>query len=152
MATTYHQLRGKAEWAKVYPGQIDREFESPEKGGNWSIVVEFDNDEFAKYKALGTKARPKGNKVSFRRYERSSFSEQLGSPQVTLPEGVKEGKLIGNGSDVTVGFEVYDYVYQGRPGKGVRLTDVTVNTLVEYVKPEVANGATAQAGDTPPAH
>lgn len=142
MATTTVTFTGTSEWAKVYAGQIDREFVDDtnprDKGGNWSIGVILDEDEMKTFRAIGTKAGPdkkNPNKVTFRRYEKS-FLGPLSPPEVVLPDGYEDGTSIGNGSAVEVEVDIYDYTFKNKPGKAMRLKKVTVTKLVEYKKPD----------------
>lgn len=142
MVTRFLRFTGECKWAKVWPVQLDKAYESEKNGGNWSVVITLNDKDFEDFKALRTRHKlDKGKDVTFRRYERASFGA-LGAPKV---EGVPEGTLIGNGSNVTVDVAVYPYTYGGRPGTGTRLERVIVNKLVEY-KPEVK----AEATDGPP--
>lgn len=144
MATQNISLTGKAMYAMVYDGQIDRAFvdEDSTKGGNWGIKLELDDAEFKKYNALGlSMVRPKGQTVSLKRYEFKPTAqgiEPLGPPIVTLPEGVPAGSSIGNGSVVTVNLEVYDYEFKKRPGRAARLVSVKVLEHVPYEKKPVS--------------
>jgi len=162
MATKYYEFTGPVRWAKVWPGQVDTKFQTPNAGGNWSVIMTLDDAEAKRYNALGTKtqalseedvmiaglkAKKKGKEssavkgdVTFRRNERHPKLGELGSPAVS---GVPEGTPIGNGSICTVKAEVYDYTYEGSPGFAARLSSLHVNELVEYVKPEAD-------GDEPP--
>jgi hypothetical protein len=47
-----------------------------------------------------------------------------------------KGERIGNGSSGKVKFSVYDYVYEGKPGKAANLIAIKVENLVEYVRDE----------------
>lgn len=154
MATRTVSFTGPVRWAKVWPGQVDRKFQTEARGGNWSVIMNLPEDQVKKYNALGLKnpakteedvmiaeikAKKKGktvdmkvNDVSFHRYERHPKLGDLGSPQVT---GVEEGTLIGNESVCTAIVEVYPYTFEGQAGHATRLVSLEVNKLVEYVKP-----------------
>jgi hypothetical protein len=136
MATKRINLTGVTEWCKPWPGQIDREYEDPDngKGGNWNMVLVLDEPSIRLFSAIGAKTKLKdGNKLTLRRYERASALGDLGAPTVT---GVDEGTPIGNGSTATVGIDVYDYEFKGRPGKALRWVSVHVDNLVVYQRPE----------------
>lgn len=137
MATQHLTFSGKASWAKVWPAQIDREYETPQRGGKWNITVELNDEDLKTYNALGIKitadVRARQPKVQFNRFERHAVLGEMGPPTVT---GVEPGQLIGNDSDVTIGVEVYDYTYNKKPGRAVRLVSVHVDKLVVYEKPE----------------
>lgn len=145
MATQYLSFRGKAHYCKPYEGQIDHGFEDKEDGhfANWNTGLLLDEETLRVYRALAlNQVKVKeNNQVTFKRSEFKRDKGQLvplGPPRVTLPEGIEEGTAIGNGSDVTIGIEVYDYSYKNRPGKAARWNSVVVHELVEYVKPEAA--------------
>lgn len=141
MATQYLQFRGKAHYCKPYDAQIDRGFEDKEEGtyANWNTGLLLDDDTLRAYKALAlSQVKIKeNNQVTFKRPEfKKNFKtgeiEALGAPSVRLPDGVDPGTAIGNGSDVTIHVEVYDYTYKARPGRAARWNSVTVNELVVY--------------------
>jgi hypothetical protein len=145
MATRYVSIRGKAHYCKPYEGQIDRGFEDKDEGvvANWNTGLRLDDEQLRAYNALGlSQVKVKeGNLVTFKRPEfkkdyKTGEMVPMGPPSVTLPEGVEPGSAIGNDSDITVNFEVYDYTYKNRPGRAARWNGVVVNELVEYKKPE----------------
>lgn len=130
MATQYVKFKGKCEWAKVWPHQIDREYEDEGKGGNWSIVVEVSDEDLKTFMVLSPKSEPKGNKIKLRRNEKHPSFGDLGPVTVT---GVPEGTLIGNGSTVEVTVEAYGGLYKGKKAyQATRLREVEVLELVEY--------------------
>lgn len=146
MATKRITLKGKAEWCKPWPFQIDREFEDNSKGpdpkgGNFSTVIALDDDSLKLFNALGARAKLKdGNKLTLRRYERHPRLGELGP---VLVSGVEPGALIGNDSDITVEVDVYDYTYNGRDSRGLRWVSVNVDNLVVYEKPPLSKPAPA---------
>jgi hypothetical protein len=162
--TQYYEFTGPVRWAKVWPAQVDRKFATDNAGGNWSLIMTLDDKQQKLYNALGTKtgaineddlailkikAKKKGKEinaeigdVTFRRNERHPKLGELGSPAVF---GVNEGTSLGNGSVCTVKVEVYPYTFEGQSGNAARLVSVTVNELVEYVKPSTDE-------DGPPVH
>jgi hypothetical protein len=136
MATKRITLRGTTEWCKPWPNQIDREFaeEGDSRGGNNGTVLVLDDDSVALFNALGAKTKlADGNKITLRRYERHPVLGELGGVVVN---GVPEGTLIGNGSQASCDVDVYDFNYNGRPGKAMRWVSVTVENLIQYVKPD----------------
>lgn len=144
MATQYISFRGKAHYCKPYEAQIDRGFEDKDEGrfANWNTGLILDDQTLVAYNALNlSQVKVKeGNRVTFKRAEfkkdKDGNLEALGTPRVTLPDGADEGSAIGNGSDVSISIEVFDYTYKNRPGRAARWNAVTVHELVEYVKPE----------------
>lgn len=141
MATKYITLKGKSEWCKPWDFQIDREYEEEgdDRGGNFATNIFLDDKSVSEFQSLNAKAKLKeGNKLTIRRYERHPVIGELGPVVVT---GVDEGVPIGNGSDISVKAEVYDYTFKGRPGKALRWTSVQVDKLVEYKAPETSKPA-----------
>lgn len=149
MATKQITFTGKAEWCKPWDFQLDTEYvdnsDGPDpRGGNFAMNLILDDDGVAQFKAMGVKAKlkegPDGklNKATFRRYERHPVLGELGPVVVT---GVDDGTLIGNGSDVTVGIDVYDFSFNGRSSRGIRWVSVDVDNLVVYVKAETSKPA-----------
>jgi hypothetical protein len=143
MATKRITLKGKAEWCKVWAHQLDTEFVDNSKGpdprgGNYSTQIILDDDSLKLFNALGARAKLKDGKLTLRRYERHPVLGELGLVSV---EGVDENTPIGNGSDISVEVDVYDYTFNGRASRGMRLVSLTVDKLVEYEKPAVAKPA-----------
>lgn len=139
MATKRVQLKGKAQWFR--PWELDTEFADDVRGGNYAVNVIFDADGVVLFNAMGAKAKlhPENgknggeiNRAVFRRYERHPVLGELGP---VIVNNVPDNTLVGNGSDLLVDIDLYDYEYKGRPAKGIRLVGVTVENLVEY-KPE----------------
>lgn len=138
MATKRIVLKGKSEWTKVWAHQLDTEFAEENRGGNYSTQIILDDDSQKLFAALGTRAKLKDGKLTLRRYERHPVLGELGPVIVT---GVDPDTLIGNGSDITVEVDVYDYTYNGRSSRGMRLVSLTVDNLVVYEKPAAAKPA-----------
>jgi hypothetical protein len=172
VSTKYVDITGKALWAKVWPGQIDREYEDERRGGNNSIAVIVDKDMLKLFNALGSKAKPKSIEdlqddreakgkeripeledfldkkfITLRRYERLGNGTPL-SPLAVV--GVDVGTAIGNLSDVTATVEVYNTEYKGKPIVGIRLVRVRVDNLVPFV-PTQKEAVNAHE-DAPPVH
>lgn len=167
MATKQYTFTGPVRWAKIWPGQVDRKFQTDNAGGNWSLIMNLSGspEQTKLYNALGLKngvaseedvmianlkAKKKGKTsdlkigdVTFRRNERHPSLGDLGSPAVL---GVETGTAIGNDSICTATIDVYDYTFEGQTGFAARLVAVEVNDLVPYVKPDKADT------DGPPVH
>lgn len=168
MATKSYTFTGPVRWAKVWPGQVDRKFQTDNAGGNWSVIMNLSGspEQTKLYNALGLKngvaseedvmiaqlkAKKKGKTsdlkvgdVTFRRNERHPQLGNLGSPAVF---GVETGTAIGNDSICTATIDVYDYTFEGQPGFAARLVALEVNDLVPYVK-----AAKIADTDGPPVH
>jgi hypothetical protein len=134
MATKSIILKGTVEWCRPWPGQLDLAFadEGDARGGNWNTDFLPDEDSMKVFNALGAKAKIRDGKLKLRRYERHPVLGELGP---VLVAGVDAGTAIGNGSEVTVGMDVYDYEFKGRASKGIRWVSIEVLKLVEYEKP-----------------
>lgn len=161
MATKTVEFTGPVRWAKVWPAQVDTKFQTPARGGSWSVIMNLPEDQVKTYNTLGLKngakteedvmiakikAKKKAlekkleykepdirvNDVAFHRYERHPKLGDLGSPKVS---GVPEGTSIGNDSICKVVAEIYPYTFEGQTGNASRLVSIEVVDLVEYVKP-----------------
>ena len=139
MGTKNYTFVGEAQWAKIYEGQLDTQFDA---SGYWSIDVAVENT--ADFKASGSQLRPKKTSKDNPELKKSSTGHYFygfkrkgdqGPVLVFAEDGSPFDETIGNGSRVSINVEVYDYTYQGKKGKGTRLISVTVLELVEY-KPE----------------
>lgn len=160
MAISTHFASGIAEWAQV---------KRPNKFNNWSINLYTDKATRKDIKSLGIRSNPKeGNDaygdgwfITFRRPVSKTWKgtvTQLEPPQLLNADGTPFDGLIGNGSKVTVKFEVYDFnggvdatgvKYDG--GKAARLVAVRIDELVPY-EPEAKEDAPAAKGplEVPP--
>jgi hypothetical protein len=162
--TKYVDIKGKSLWAKVWPSQIDRDFEDEFKGGNNSVSLILGDDQLKLFNALGSKAKAKrvedlkktdgledfldAKFVTFRRYERLRNGSVV-SPLKVI--GVDPGTLIGNLSDLTCTVEVYETEFKSKPIIGMRLLQVRVDVLVPYTKTTI-EVAQENAQDAPPVH
>ena len=141
MATTYHKLSGKAVWAKVH--RPDTKFTPA-----WSIGIVLDDESKKAFKAL---KKEYGLRMSLKDTEetpgfddgeeyivlRRKVDKPWGkheAPAVEDPQGNHIAEDVGNGSDVTVEFNVYGYNYQGAPGNAAEFSKVIVHNLVRYEK------------------
>lgn len=145
MATKRIVLRGKADFCKPWPFQIDRAFEDntkgPDpKGGNSATGLILDEESLRLFNALGAKAKLDNGKLTLRRYERHPTLGELGPVSV---RGVDEGTLIGNGSDISCEVDVYDFTYNGRSSRALRWVSLTVDNLIPYEKPAASKPAPA---------
>jgi len=139
--TTYEYFQGKAHWAKL--NAPDYEFK------NWNVKVYLTDDSYNKFMALKedkgevegimntVRKEEDGYSVVFRRPMEKTWSGQvtrLAPPIVVDKDGVPYAGNIGNGSDVTVKCEVYNYNKPFKKGKGtaIRLHAVKVDHLVPY--------------------
>lgn len=142
MATTYHKLSGKAVWAKTI--KPDTKFEPA-----WSIGLVLDDEGRAEFKALKKahglrmNLRDTDNTPGFEDGEEYvTFKRKVNKPTwVNEPPVVEDdqgnhiGDSVGNGSVVTVEFQIYTYTYQGKPGAAAEFNKVIVHDLVWYEKP-----------------
>lgn len=142
---TAHYFTGPCKWAKVY--------KPDEKFNKYSIDVLLDMDQFTALKALKVKNNGKPGAVGtaedgkmwvvFRR------KGEDGPPTVVDAQGMPFTESIGNGSEVTVKFEVESFISK-KWGTVVRssLLSVMVNKYVKY-DPDAASPAVESVGVKP---
>lgn len=135
MATTSHKVSGTAYWAKVFDHNKDTNVDFHGEGGAYTIQVVLDKENLDSFSASGSRLKPKlgedGISIQFKRKAiHPSIPELGGAPQVVDADGNEwdPSVAIGNGSEVTVAFDVYDT----KMGKGTRLTGIKVDNLVEF--------------------
>lgn len=144
MATAFHKVTGKAQWAKLY--ERNRDTKSPHPGvqksldatnGRTSIELVLDPDQLEVFEASGSqkqvRAGENGAIVKFERPWEHRIEDFGGAPDVFDKDGNEwdENQLIGNDSTVEVTFVTYDT----EMGKGTRLEKVVVLDLVKYESP-----------------
>lgn len=160
MATTYHELSGKAVWAKLT--KPDDKFTPA-----WSIGLVLDDEAYSSFKALkkqyglrmnlkdtdNTPGFEDGEEyITLRRKveKKTAKGDWVNEPPVVEDDqGNTIGDLVGNGSTVTVEFLIYSFTYQGKEGHAAEFTKVIVHDLVRYEKPTdtpvPANAATQRS-------
>ena len=137
MGATKYFMSGEAMWAKVYPHNKD------EYRGKtfFSIDLKVSDEDYERFMATGSAKKPKKGDdgkwiVSFRRNEDAAREEWGGPPEVIIEDPENDGKYIpfteniGNGSEVTVSFVVYDAPQYGV--KGTRLEGIRVDRHVPF--------------------
>ena len=141
MATEYLDVSGKAKWAR---------FVDPDTLYNkWQVVLYPDTKSLEVIRKLQTEGvrnklrkDDEGYNMNFGRptfIERGGVKKSLQPPPVTDKDGKPmDGTLVGNGSDLTLGLEVYTHTVPGtRNGaKAARLKSVRVDNLVPYERPK----------------
>jgi len=160
MATTYHKLSGKAVWAKVH--RPDTKFEP-----QWSVGIVLDDEELAKFKALKKEYKLRATfketdersgleegleYLTFRRRVKKPWGDNT-PPAVEDEQGNHIAENVGNGSDITVEFQIYSYNYQGKPGHAAEFNKIIVHDLVRYEKPatqELTPANTDSSDSLPP--
>lgn len=134
MATKTIYLTGTCKWAQL--------IEPDGKFKKWGLDLYPDDASWTVYhnSGLELKEREDEDGGKFIKVGRPQMKIVKGEmvefegPELLMADGTKLGtRLVGNGSDVTCKVVVYDTV----KGKGHRLEAVRVNTLKEYIKPEV---------------
>lgn len=157
MPTTYHKLSGKAVWAKVH--------RPDNKYNTWSIGLVFDDEGLAQWKKLrkefklgsrtneteGTPGFEDGLEyITLRRKVAKPWGDHS-PPEVVDEQGNHIAENLGNGSDVTVEFMVYEYKAYGG-GNAMEFTKVTVHNLVRFERPTETTGVSApvDSGGLPP--
>lgn len=131
--TTYHTFPGIAKWARVH---------TPNKFNNYQLSLYVDTATRKAVKASGYRGKlnedDDGFYYNFRRPHTKVFKgkeEVLGPPTITGPDGKPLTDFIGNGSEVEVVVEIYEFNSpQHGSGKGSRIKEVKVTKLVPYVK------------------
>ena len=135
MATNTHYITAPCKWAKVY--------KPDEKYNKFSIDLGLTKEQYEDFKKIGLKNKPKEdgglNWITLRRDPEAKAwvdgkQQAAGKPVVLDQDGKPTTQIIGNGSEVTVVYSVYDYDNKFGKGKGSRLEKVRIDKLVEYVK------------------
>ena len=128
-------ISGTAYWAKVHQPHYDQYNEQ----GIFSIDVTVDTKTKKQLQDLGlgprikNKGDERGDFVTIKRKAKRKDGSLNKAPDVI--DNMKrplEGTLIGNGSQVNVAFDTYDYNVGGNQGVGSSLKAVQVTKLVEY--------------------
>ena len=135
MATKYISLKGKAKWVKV---------QTLDPWGNWKVTLYPDNESMEiinELKSKGLKNDIKkdddGYYVTFKRPSSVNIrgkTQGLAPPDVLQPNGDPlRGVMVGNGSDVTLQLQVYEY-QRNTPRQGIaaRLDSIRVDNLVPF--------------------
>jgi len=129
MAAKKFAITGPCAWAKIFEHNLD------DYGGERKakINILLDKDALKAFKATGSRLRPKmdddGNVwVTFSRKFDHKIPDLGGVPAVEFKDGTPVTKLVGNGSIVTVFFDVYDTSM----GPGTRMNKIVVEDLVEF--------------------
>lgn len=141
MATELIELNGECAWANGLR-KLD------EKYKNWSVDLYMTRESWDLFESYGLQNEVKKDKdgreyVRFRRPSSKVIKDELvkfSEPRIYMNKKDFEGKLIPNGSDVTIRLWVYDTP----KGKASRLEDMRINKLAEmpdnpdYMKKELA--------------
>lgn len=128
-------LQGKAKWARL--GR-------PDEWGNYKINLYLNNESVEKFRNLGTKNVLKkdedGYFCTLRRPESKLMRGKvvgLAPPTVVDKDGMPmRDVMLGNGSDVTVKLDLYEYYPPGskEKAKAMRMSGVRVDNLVPYAR------------------
>ncbi len=140
-------VSGKAFWAKVLPDQLHDNYNRD--GKQWAIDVALDKESVATLKAAGlgskikNKSDDRGPFITFTRNELKKGGPKAGQPNTTIPivtsdDEPYEGGRIGNGSLVTVEFNVFTVNLPNNKGTSLKpaILKIVVHELVEYVPQE----------------
>jgi len=140
MATKKVYLSGPCKWAQLLTPDT--------KFNRFKINVYLDAESKKKFvesgSALQWKKDDDGEYVTFGRPVSKLMKGEIvkfGPPKVVDSKGEPLTDLVGNGSEVTVQVDVYDYTGPRGPGKGTRLEAVRVDKLIPYVKAEKVTAA-----------
>tara|TARA_R110000822_G_scaffold1244_8_gene5580 strand:+ start:1824 stop:2324 length:501 start_codon:yes stop_codon:yes gene_type:complete len=132
---TTHILRGVAHWAQLV--EPNTTFEPV-----WSLDLVLTPETLAIVQAEGLNVKNKGDDrgdfVSLKRKVLKKDGSKKDAPSVTDSKlNTWNGNtLIGNGSEVNVKIQCFDYTYAGKSGRSADLVAVQVVNLVEYKRPE----------------
>lgn len=122
------KIRGKALWANVH--EPNRTFDP-----TWQIDLVIDESQVAGAEKAGLKVIPSedGLKIKFRRRETRRDGQPNKAPVVVNADLQPFNELIGNGSEVIVQFNVYEWSNKFGKGTGADLQGVQVIEHVPYV-------------------
>jgi hypothetical protein len=132
MASTTYYITGKANWAKVFAHNKDKNEDFHGLGGAYVTDLVVDKEELDGFVATGARTTPKttdeGMSIKFKRkHSHPTITAFGGPPQVVDAEkNLWDGTLIGNGSTVEIAYTVYDT----KMGKGTRMEGMRV---IEHV-------------------
>lgn len=136
---------GKARWAKLYVP--DEKY-----GPKYSIELQLDPENLAKYKAAGCMGNPSKDGEGYYTFRRTKTMltrkgqvKEFGPPKVLDKEGQPTTISIGNGSDVTIKVETYPT----EKGVGTRLVSVRIDNLVEYNSGQSGSNDVVNGAGTP---
>ena len=132
----YVYFKGKGSWAN-HLVIADIEY------NKWHVTLHFDQESLDKFRSLKLKTHlKKDDDGYFAKLSRPTQKLMRGkmttfSPPLIFDNEGKplEGKLIGNGSDMTVKCELYQYSPPGSKGakeNAIRLVSVRVDNLIPY--------------------
>lgn len=129
MSAKKFAITGPCAWAKIFEHNLD-DYGGEKKA---KINILLDKEALKAFKATGSRLRPKmdeeGNMwVTFSRKFDHRIPDLGGVPIVEDKDGVPLNKLVGNGSIVTVYFDVYETSM----GPGTRMSKIVVQELVEF--------------------
>ena len=131
MSTKEVILQGKAKWASLH---------RPDKFDAYSINLYMTDESIAVFNTLKLKTELKKDEDGYYAKFRCPLQKMMRGKLVALPRPAVVDKdhrpietIVGNGSDVTLKLDWYDYKSpKGEKGYAVRLTGVRVDNLVEY--------------------
>ena len=145
MASEMIYLKGKANWAKLFPHYKDKNEDFHGPGGAYTVDLIVEQEELEKYTSTGGRVRPRvtdeGVVLKLKRKHTHHIEDFGGTPQVVDKDGNDwDGTMLGNGTEVEAAITVYD----SKTGKGTRLEGVRVLDLVEMPPMEDAEGGGAK--------
>lgn len=136
MAKKYIYLKGKGSWFQ-HLFQLDAEY------NKWNITLHFTPESLDEFRALQLKTHLKKDDDGYYAKLSRPASRVYGGkltpfapPLVFDKDGLpmKDSSLIGNGSDITVKCEVYQYTPPGGKAKAnaIRMESVRIDNLIPY--------------------
>ena len=137
-------VQGIAYWAKVQNPDITFD-------PMWSIDLAVDKETARGFKAKGVAIKQNEDGeylVKFKRKVTRANGGENNPPRIV--DGNKKPLLdmIGNGSEVIVQYQTYDWTYKTKKGVGTDLIAVQVLKLVEYTQKEPEVDEFEELGDT----
>jgi hypothetical protein len=142
MATVFEFFKGKCKFARL---------QQPDDQYGWGMKFYPDQDSLDRFKSW----QAKGIKNELKRDDDGDFfylrrpyrKERKNGPDIYFTKPVILNKenlpidtMIGDGSDLIAKAEIYEYKFQNKPGKAMRLAGVKIENLVPYNIPSMSDG------------
>lgn len=136
-------ITGRAYWARVLPDQLHDTYDGDAK--EWSLDVSVDDKTVEKLTKLGlgskikNKGDDRGNFITFSRNELKAAGPKKGQPnnpiRVTTDNGETawDDRKIGNGSFVSVDFNIFETHYKNKSFLKPAILSIDVINWVEYM-------------------
>lgn len=131
MPTKHVYLQGKAKWVNIF---------RPDKFGSWSLQLYMTPESIEKFKTMGLRTELKKDEDGYYAKFKCDVQKEIRGKKIAFPrpmvvdlEGKPTEVHIGNGSDITIKLDHYNYRSpKGETGWAARLSGVRIDNLVEY--------------------